>query len=388
MIRIICSFLNNLFQKRDEIVSKKSSKLVYEMFVLSTILICITSFLLEQDSKKSLNSLKLGEFKVIVAILAIFASAVFSAFIYFYLFQQVYPQLEKLDKQTAKITLFDKNEFLKKLEGISFSTQIFLMETWTDLLLDDLGDKFGNAILSLVNDQNCSVRILLLNPEERELVLKRQNELNESKNENDPSYINVEDRMYLGLKKLLSISESDQISSNHRSKLEVKLYSNPPSLAIYTDQDDLFVTFFKRGESTTSGDFINFDRESPVSGFFLEQFDMTWQQAKNMSDIFYLSVKFKDQLYRRIKYIFFEERSQQKYYLDLQHQTKLSTAFINDHDNSRVILNENSYSYESIHLQEIPTRVANLFEKKYSGSTSYNLICLQKINIDNTELLN
>ena len=86
------------------------------------------------------------------------------------------------------------------------------METWTELLLDDLGEKFEKAIMKLFNHENCGLKILLLDPEKDDLVRERQNALNSGKKPSE--YINVKEKICLSSSHSSLSSSSSCLSSS------------------------------------------------------------------------------------------------------------------------------------------------------------------------------
>ncbi|UXE60241.1 MAG: hypothetical protein KA717_32210 [Woronichinia naegeliana WA131] len=352
------NFSINIPKSKSWVPRSKSWWLSIILFVISILLIVIPAHLIEQKYAQETfithSATGIIKKKILLTILFTIGSAIFSSWVYFVWFQKIIAKQEELEQKAAEKIPFSKREFIEKIEDSKSNTSIIIMETWTELLLDDLGEKFEKAIMKLFNHENCGLKILLLDPEKDDLVRERQNALNSGKKPSE--YINVKEKICLSLKKIESII--DKLDEKHKDRLEGKLYQTPPSVAIYAEQTELRVTFFKLGKLTTSDDVIKFERESDGGRFFLEHFNMVWNQEKsiNMLKIFYLSVEYNAKQFDKIKYVVYEET----YYL---YNLALQYSLLNNRSQSTLFFNNEEYSFEFLHDEQI----AELFYNKYSG---------------------
>ncbi len=103
------------------------------------------------------------------------------------------------------------------------------------LSYNQFSEKFSNAIETAVRNHGTKFQILLLNPEDISLVERRQDQL--------PGE-NVDISIYRNISTIQKIRQKLQNLGNMDKNFQVKLYSRNPSLAIYINDDDLFLTFF------------------------------------------------------------------------------------------------------------------------------------------------
>ncbi|QSV63936.1 MAG: hypothetical protein HEQ26_15425 [Dolichospermum sp. DL01] len=175
----------------------------------------------------------------------------------FIAFEIILIRLKEIDEQQGvKLEFFNKIEFINtvaQLKQIQINiVSIRIMETWTDLLKDDkYKEIFVNAILNFIDKNPSSkIQILLLNPDNIDLVDARSNELKTA----SPEFININvaDNIYINLREIQNINSQLELYGKV-NQLEVKLYNSSPSLAIYMCTPHLFVTFFRSGKLSTMG---------------------------------------------------------------------------------------------------------------------------------------
>ena len=202
----------------------------------------------------------------------------------FIAFEIILIRLKEIDEQQGvKLEFFNKIEFINtvaQLKQIQINiVSIRIMETWTDLLKDDkYKEIFVNAILNFIDKNPSSkIQILLLNPDNIDLVDARSNELKTV----SPEFININvaDNIYINLREIQNINNQLELYGKV-NQLEVKLYNSSPSLAIYMCTPHLFVTFFRFGKLSTMGKQLKLPVDSPVGGFINERFDEIWQDMR------------------------------------------------------------------------------------------------------------
>lgn len=355
-----------LRSKITEITHSRRFYYLFPLFCLSSVLIIVASRL---DKLHWLNW----------AIIQAIVSSIFSAVIFFILFNIIYPKFEDWDKQRGTISNFYRKEFIDTIrtrKTIREQSIVIIMETWTNLLLDDddLGKRLEEAIIERIErDDKFSIQILLLNPGKEDLIKRRQEQLAST----GIKASDIENNIYLNLRKLQNIRTKLQLKQD---RLQVKLYNEPPSFAVYAHDIDLYLTFFKPGIQTTSDKFIKLYRDSDLSNFFIDTFETIWKQTTlNIEDILYLKVEVhggeSPQNFENVKYIYFNE--EQRYYLqdsdlyerifsstlpEIQSISIIDPVIDRDHPISH------RFNYESFTRKRLNPRIRELFESKYLPS--------------------
>ncbi len=285
-------------------------------------------------------------------------------------FDVVWIRLKELDKQQGvQLDYFNKSEFIGKIRQLKsynrFSDQpkvtVRILETWAELLRDDnYKNKLSEAILRCA-EKNNEIEILLLNPENRDLVESRSSDLQSISN--DFSSSNIRNNVYINLKEIQKIIQDLRFSGNH-NRLKVKLYNYIPSLAMYMCRPYLFVTFFRSGELTTMSQQLKLHIDSPVSEFINQRFDQIWRDPKTISleDCLYVKLdiiksgKFHC-TYDRVKYIVCNHG----YYV--QH-AKLFRHIANRTDIT-IRIGDKLFQPQDIEIDDLPGIVKKLFCSKY-----------------------
>ena len=299
-------------------------------------------------------------------------------------FDIVWIRLKELDKQRGvQLDYFNKSEFISKFRELKshnrFSSQpkvtVRILETWTELLRDDnYKQRLSQAILRCV-EKNNEIEILLLNPENRDLVEARSSDLKSISS--DFSSINIRKNIYVNLKEIQTIIQELKING-HQNRLKVKLYNYIPSLAMYMCRPHLFVTFFRSGELTTMSKQLKLHIDSPVSEFINQRFDQIWQDPKTISLENCLYVKLDiiksgkyHCTYDNIKYIVHD----QGYYI----QNATLFRHIANRTDIDIRINGKLFRPKDIEIDDLPTTVKKLFCSKYIKHGEL-FICLDLIN--------
>ncbi|MEB3342430.1 hypothetical protein [Okeania sp.] len=276
------------------------------------------------------------------------------AVIAFLVFQVIVEGINKLGEQRGvKIDALNKDDFIKKV--IKSKNTVRIMETWTDLLSSNqFLTTFSDAIEASVRNNNTIFEILLLNPEDTYLVKRRQEDL--SNNED------VEINIYRSISTIQKILQN---LGNMGKNFQVKLYSRNPSLAIYMNDDDLFLTFFRANLNTSQGEQLKLPRNSTIGTFIIEEmFYEIWEDTKNTKDlnnIVFYCININNKLYD-VKYIFQEN----VFYIQ---SSDLTTDSINNNIFQDTIIEVDDQQYkltpEAKRKEDLPLRVQELFDNKY-----------------------
>lgn len=285
-------------------------------------------------------------------------------------FDVIWIRLKELERQQGvQIDYFNKSEFISKVRQLKsynrFSSQprvtVRILETWTELLRDaNYKERLSEAILRCAENNN-EIEILLLNPENRDLVEARSSDLQSISN--DFSSINIRNNLYINLKEIQKIIQQLEPSGN-QNRLKVKLYNNIPSLAMYMCKPYLFVTFFRAGELTTMSQQLKLHIDSPVSEFINQRFDQIWKDPKTISleDCLYVKLdiiksgKFHC-TYDRIKYIVCDRG----YYIQ---NAKLFRHIANRTD-IHIRIDDKFFKPKDVEIDDLPAIVQKLFCSKY-----------------------
>jgi hypothetical protein len=286
----------------------------------------------------------------------------------FIAFEIILRRLKEIDEQQGvKLEFFNKIEFIniiyqsKQIQNNIASIRI--METWTELLKDDhYKEKFANVLLNFIdNNTNSEIQILLLNPDNIDLVEARSNELKTA----SPEFININvaENIYLNLREIQNIN--NQLESYEKvNKLKVKLYNTSPSLSIYMCTPHLFVAFFRSGKLSTMGKQLKLPVDSPVGGFINERFDEIWQDPRTttLEDFLYLKVEviqggIAQRSYDHVIYIQYP----QGYYIQ-------NSALFNDIANKQDInikVKQQEFRARNVFINDLPDSVKKLIKSKY-----------------------
>ncbi|WP_017313987.1 hypothetical protein [Mastigocladopsis repens] len=289
----------------------------------------------------------------------------------FVAFDIVFRRLKELDEQQGvELDLFDKSDFITTImETKSFTkcsphpiASIRILETWTELLRDNsYKEKFTQAIVKYIENNNHEIEILFLNPENRDLVEARSIELQGLSEEfND---INIAEKIYINLREIQKIIQKLEVNGN-QDKLKVRLYNTSPSLAIYMCAPNLFVTFFRSGKLTTMSKQLKLHIDSPVGAFINERFEEIWQDAKTISleNCLYVTVDViqygrVQRTYDKVKYVLCD----QGYYLQ---NAKLFQDIANKAD-INIRINGRVFRQNDVAMDDLPDNVKKLFRSKY-----------------------
>ena len=286
----------------------------------------------------------------------------------FIAFEIILIRLKEIDEQQGvKLEFFNKIEFINtvaQLKQIQINiVSIRIMETWTDLLKDDkYKEIFVNAILNFIDKNPSSkIQILLLNPDNIDLVDARSNELKTA----SPEFININvaDNIYINLREIQNINSQLELYGKV-NQLEVKLYNSSPSLAIYMCTPHLFVTFFRSGKLSTMGKQLKLPVDSPVGGFINERFDEIWQDMRSITleDFLYLKVEviqggITQRSYDHVMYIEYP----QGYYIQ-------NSALFNEIANKQDInirVKQQEFRARNVFINDLPDSIKNLIKSKY-----------------------
>ena len=299
----------------------------------------------------------------------------------FVAFDIVFCRLKEFDEQQGvKLDCFDKLEFINTIMGAKNFNKlsqnsvapIRIMEVWTEFLRDNVyRERFAQAILKYIETNNTEIEILLLNPENKDLVDARCLELQAVSSE----FNNIAERIYINLREIQKIIKKLE-DRGKQDKLKVKLYNTSPSLAIYMCDPNMFVTFFRSGMTTMSKQ-LKLPVDSPVGAFINERFEEIWQDTKTISleNCLYVTVDvikcgIVHSTYDKVKYILCD----QGYYLQNARlfQDIANIADINIQINSKV------YKPNDIAMDDLPDIVKKLFRSKYMNNGEL-FICLELI---------
>ncbi len=169
----------------------------------------------------------------------------------FLAFDIIFERFKKIEEDRGLILdYFNKKEFINAIGRINTIRRdkntvfIRIMQAWTNLLINqDDKEEFKNAIIESLKTKTTFIQILLLNPENIDLVEERSDELSNLG-------INVEENIYANIRELQIIYKILQDNGLEESieRIEIKLYNINPSIAIYMCPPDLFVNFIRRGK--------------------------------------------------------------------------------------------------------------------------------------------
>ena len=285
-------------------------------------------------------------------------------------FDVVWIRLKELDKQQGvQLDYFNKSEFISKIKQLKsynrFSYQprvtVRILETWTELLRDDnYKQRLSQAIFRCA-EKNHEIEILLLNPENGDLVEARALDLQSISN--DFSSINIRKNVYINLQEIQKITQELKLSGN-QNRLKVKFYNYIPSLAMYMCDPHLFVTFFRSGELTTMSQQLKLHIDSPVSEFINQRFDQIWRDPKTISleDCLYVKLDIIKSgkyhcTYDKVKYILCERG----YYVQ---NAKLFRHIANRTDIT-IRIGGQPFKPKDIEIEDLPTTIKKLFCSKY-----------------------
>ncbi|HEY9674161.1 MAG TPA: hypothetical protein V6D11_22170 [Waterburya sp.] len=289
----------------------------------------------------------------------------------FIAFEIIFRKLKEVEEQQGvKLDFFKKSEFVNAVYQAKFNNigsqnnmvPIRIMETWTELLRDeDYRERIVNAILNSIINNNVEIEILLLDPENRDLVKARTKELKDTSPEF--SNINVEENIYINLCQVQKIRKK-LAEEGKPDKLRVKLYNTSPSLAIYMCAPNLFVTFFRSGKLTTMGKQLRLPVDSPVGGFINERFDEIWQdpRTRSLEDCLYVKAEVTQggtaqHTYDRVRYI----QCEQGYYIQ---NAELFNDIANK-PNINIKINGSLFRPKNVVINDLPNSVQKLFWSKY-----------------------
>lgn len=280
----------------------------------------------------------------------------FGAVFAFIAFQIVFQQLKnKEEEQGIQLSMLDKKEFIRNI--LNNRSQVEIMETWTNLLREREHKKdFVDALTKSIKESRMDCKILLLNPENRLYVQKREDQLKEY----DPN-IDVERNIYQNLLELQKIKEN--LGKNYQEKLNVKLYNIEPSLAIYKCQPNMILTFYKdkmSSEGGQLGDLVKYSTNSITGNFFTNRFLQIWNDEStiDISDVLYLKVSIKDEVreFDYVKYIELDD----KIYIE---NTSLASAITNTQ--KKLVIREKVYNFRVFTRENLADDPKDIFENKY-----------------------
>ncbi|MBE9004163.1 hypothetical protein IQ259_03740 [Fortiea sp. LEGE XX443] len=289
----------------------------------------------------------------------------------FIAFDVVFYHLKELDEQQGvELDYFNKSEFISIVKNTKIGKRnpnnsivtIRILETWTELLRDNVyKEKFTQAILQYIENNSAEVEILLLNPENKDLVAARFAELQGVSEEF--SNINIAERIYINLREIQEIIY--KLAANKKEdKLKVKLYNISQPLAIYMCTPNLFVTFFRSGKLTTMGKQLRLPVDSPVATFINERFDEIWQDTRTISleNCLYVKVEVIQRnlvqgSYDKVKYILCE----QGYYIQ---NTRLFQDIANKQD-IQIKIKGRFFKPTGVAMDDLHENVRQLFLNKY-----------------------
>jgi hypothetical protein len=112
------------------------------------------------------------------------------------------------------------------------------------------------------------VHILLIDPES-EMAAHRASELDGK----------PEDYISRGVKTNLDDLRDIAKNANYKGKLDVRLYKNIPSLCLYRIDDIIFIGFFTANTHAVMGSFIELNKNSQHSDFFMNHFNAIWKKS-------------------------------------------------------------------------------------------------------------
>ncbi len=302
----------------------------------------------------------------------------------FIVFDIVYIRLQELDKQKGvKLDLLEKYDFINKIRNLKpvnpqSIVTVRILETWTDLLSNRIyKDDFSDALISCIKNNNCHIEILLLNPENKDLVNARYEDL-KTLSEQFSSINIVEENIYLNFQEIQQIIKELEIIGKG-DRLKVKCYNSIPSLAIYMCMPYLFVTFFRSGKMTSMSEQLKLHIESPVGTFINQRFQEIWDDIKtiDLDDCLYMTLDVMQSgdlksTYEKVKYISYEEGyyiQHPKLFIDITNITGISIRMYDD----------NIFKPMVVSMDDLSPIVQRLFLSKYINYDNL-FIFLEKIS--------
>lgn len=271
----------------------------------------------------------------------------------FIAFNIVERKLKHLEEQRGvELDGFNQSEFISNIAR-SENITVQIMDTWMSLLentqLHDKGflEKVNNVIEESVNNHNIEFQILLLDPENIELVDARSKEIN----------VDVERELYLNIRSIQRIQERVK---NRAGKFNVKLFSSTPSLAMYICPPSITVTFYRLGQFASSGKQLKLTIDSPVGEFIIDRFEEIWQSetTRDLDSCLYIEVEVVErQESYRVKYI----NSEQGFWIQ-------SSALYRDIANVpdlHIRFGEDLFVADATIGSDLPERIQDLFYYKY-----------------------
>jgi hypothetical protein len=290
----------------------------------------------------------------------------------FIAFDIILLQLKRSDNQQGvKLDYFDKLEFInrvresKPLKNFSFEHKVTvkIIETWTELLRDpNYKEMFAQAIYTcLENNPNYEVEILLLNPDNKDLVEARSADLQSISDEFNSMHIT--ENVYVNFLEIQKIFKKLEVNGN-QDRLKVRCYNNVPFLAMYMCSPYLFVTFFRPGKLATMSEQLKLHIDSPVSPFITQRFDDIWQDAKTipLENCLYVTLDVIQSgryqaTYDKVKYIYCD----QLYYLQ---NPKLFRDIANRKD-INIRIDGKLFKPKDVSLDDLPSHIKQFFQSKY-----------------------
>ncbi|KYC42383.1 hypothetical protein WA1_20665 [Scytonema hofmannii PCC 7110] len=289
----------------------------------------------------------------------------------FVAFEIIFRKLKEAEEQQGvELDFFKKTEFIKMVFQTNFTYKflqnhtapIRIMETWTGLLRDkEYKEKFISAIFNSIDNNNAAIEILLLDPENRDLIKARTKELKDTSPEF--SEINIEENIYTNLYEIQEIKK--QLEKRGKSdKLKIKFYNTSPSIALYMCSPNLFVSFFRSGKLTTMSKQLKLPVNSPMAEFINERFDEIWQdpKTKSLEDRLYVKVEvtqggMTQGIYDKVQYI----RCEEGYYI--QHAELFND--IANKQNINLKIRGRTFKYKNVVINDLSEIVQKLFLSKY-----------------------
>ncbi|MEL7241554.1 MAG: hypothetical protein AAGM40_04290 [Cyanobacteria bacterium J06573_2] len=353
--------LKLLFSRFIFFLSSPSSIICIHLLVLSIILIGLPYLL----GKKSIEDEYLE-------ILQDIGSDLFGGACAFLAFEIIWQRFKKNEEDRGSILdYFSKKEFINAINRSTSArkrqkiTLIKIMQTWTDLLINqDDKEEFKDAIIESLQAETALIQILLLNPENQDLVESRSEDLSHLG-------INLEENIYANIRELQTIYKAlKKLGLEERiERIEIKLYNINPSIAIYMCSPSLFVNFMRKGQITTRGEQLKLSMDSDIAKFIDERFNEVWDDSNSipLNDFLYLKLQVIEECnntvnkirYNEVKYVQHEDF----YYIQHHH---LFNNIANRTDiKIKVIGKKQSFQAINIMEEELDYNVMSSFRHKY-----------------------
>lgn len=260
---------------------------------------------------------------------------------------------QDLEKQRGiEVSGFNHYDFVKNIQ-YSQGQQVLIMDTWAILFEDSpFFEQVKDVLVDGINLNNLEVQVLLLNPENTALVEARAKEINNFD-------VDVEKEIYINLRSLQIIKAALKTEKAH--KLEIRLFNNTPSLAMYLCPPSMVVTFFRLGQFSSSGKQLQILLDSPVGEFIRDRFNEIWngESSRSMDD--YLSIDVEIPELRKtfsVRYI----HNQEGFWIQSTRMYMQIAPYLPD---IHVCFAGNVYTPTPMHQNDLPLRVQNLFTYKY-----------------------